>query len=242
MTGQLPSLRGLVLRPTLKAALAGEAFCAALTIGMLSQGWKGPFFQVDGDTIGQSVILFIGLKLLFQPWKGYRAGRTALSILSPPQREAAPSPSVQPDAPPSPSPPPPPAGTLEILAEARRDLATIRTNKAAINDANISAALDSLMGIAESVIQRITEDPTLMPQGRRLLAFHLDRLAEVTHRHATLARHGDAQEFKPRFLETLKLLEGHFTSSLDALSNKDRFDMDVALEALESDLRSRGVD
>jgi hypothetical protein len=236
MTNQLPSLRGLTLRPTLKAALAGEAFCAALTIGMLSQGWKGPFFQVDGDTIGQSVILFIGLKLLFQPWKGYRAGGTALSILSPPGREATPS--VRPDAP----PPPPSTATLGILTEARRDLATIQTNKTAINDPDISAALDYLVQIAESIIQRLAEDPSLMSQGRRLLSFHLDRLAEVTHRHATLARHGNAQEFKDRFLETLKLLERYFTSSLNALSDKDRFNLDVALEALESDLRSRGVD
>lgn len=135
--------------------------------------------------------------------------------------------------------------TDQLLAEARQSLAAIRTANDQIEDAKISATIDSIEGTCLKILARLEEDPSLYSQLRTFLRYYLPTTRKLLDSRAAIEQGGTQSENAKKVAErtdrVLPEIEKAFQKQLDAMDKHKYLDIQVEMDVLEGMIKSDGL-
>jgi 5-bromo-4-chloroindolyl phosphate hydrolysis protein len=131
---------------------------------------------------------------------------------------------------------------FEALEEANVKIDAIEDARQSINNAKFDQHLDRIIGKARNILTVIENDPTDLPRARKFLKVYLNGTQRVTESYAKTHRNeATTVELDSNFANVLNSIESTFDEQHEKLKKQDRFDLDVNIEVLETQLKREGI-
>ncbi|PID46428.1 MAG: 5-bromo-4-chloroindolyl phosphate hydrolysis protein [Proteobacteria bacterium] len=131
---------------------------------------------------------------------------------------------------------------FEALEAANIKIDAIETARTHINNAKFDQHLDRIIAKARNIIDVIESDPSDLPRARKFLTVYLDGTRRVTESYAKTHRNeATTVELDSNFANVLNSIESTFDEQHEKLKKQDRFDLDVNIEVLETQLKREGI-
>ena len=131
---------------------------------------------------------------------------------------------------------------FEALEAANIKIDAIESARTNINNAKFDQHLDRIITKARNIIEVIENDPTDLPRARKFLKVYLDGTQRVTESYAKTHRNdATTVELDSNFANVLNSIESTFDEQHEKLKKQDRFDLDVNIEVLETQLKREGI-
>ncbi|MEM8915526.1 MAG: 5-bromo-4-chloroindolyl phosphate hydrolysis family protein [Pseudomonadota bacterium] len=134
-----------------------------------------------------------------------------------------------------------PDEVAEAVDEALGKIDAIEKSARSIKVREFTARLNSICGIARSVVTNIEKDPGDLRRARRFLNIYLDSARQVTEKYAKTHKDLDDAELEHNFRDLLVNMENAFEEQRDRLLRNDKLDLDVEIEVLSDQLRREGI-
>jgi len=121
---------------------------------------------------------------------------------------------------------------IDAIESARKDIGNIRFDQ----------HLERITGKAREIIALIEEDPSDLPKARKFLKVYLDGTQRVTESYVKTHRNeATTDQLDTNFENVLNSIESTFDEQHEKLKNQNRFDLDVNIEVLETQLKREGI-
>ncbi|RVU86127.1 5-bromo-4-chloroindolyl phosphate hydrolysis protein [Leucothrix sargassi] len=131
---------------------------------------------------------------------------------------------------------------FEALEAANIKIDAIEGARKNINNLRFDQHLDRIIGKARNIITLIENDPNDLPRARKFLKVYLDGTQRVTESYAKTHRNeATTVELDTNFENVLNSIESTFDEQHEKLKKQDRFDLDVNIEVLETQLKREGI-
>lgn len=131
---------------------------------------------------------------------------------------------------------------FEALEAANIKIDAIESARTNINNAKFDQHLDRIISKARNIIDVIENDPNDLPRARKFLKVYLDGTQRVTESYAKTHRNeATTVELDSNFENVLNSIESTFDEQHEKLKKQDRFDLDVNIEVLETQLKREGI-
>lgn len=131
---------------------------------------------------------------------------------------------------------------FEALEAANIKIDAIESARSTINNAKFDQHLDRIIDKARNILEVIENDPNDLPRARKFLKVYLDGTQRVTESYAkTHKNEATTIELDSNFSNVLNSIESTFDEQHEKLKKQDRFDLDVNIEVLETQLKREGI-
>jgi 5-bromo-4-chloroindolyl phosphate hydrolysis protein len=131
---------------------------------------------------------------------------------------------------------------FEALEAAEIKIAGIETARKNIHNLELDQHLRSITKKARHILETIKNDPNDLDRARKFLTVYLDGTQRVAESYATTHSKGAITDtLETNFRRVLDSIEKTFDEQQEKLKENDRFDLDVKIEVLETQLRKEGV-
>lgn len=131
---------------------------------------------------------------------------------------------------------------FEALEAANIKIDAIESARININNAKFDQHLDRIIAKARNIIDVIENDPNDLPRARKFLKVYLEGTKRVTESYAKTHRNeATTVELDSNFENVLNSIENTFDEQHEKLKKQDRFDLDVNIEVLETQLKREGI-
>jgi len=131
---------------------------------------------------------------------------------------------------------------FEALEAANIKIDAIEKARIDINNAKFDQHLDRIISKARNIITVIESDPNDLPRARKFLKVYLDGTQRVTESYVKTHRNeATTVELDTNFANVLNSIESTFDEQHEKLKKQDRFDLDVNIEVLETQLKREGI-
>ena len=131
---------------------------------------------------------------------------------------------------------------FEALESANIKIDAIENARKTINNVKFDQHLDRIIGKARNILTVIENDPTDLPRARKFLKVYLNGTQRVTESYAKTHRNeATTVELDSNFANVLNSIESTFDEQHEKLKKQDRFDLDVNIEVLETQLKREGI-
>lgn len=131
---------------------------------------------------------------------------------------------------------------FEALEAANVKIDAIESARTSINNVKFDQHLDRIIGKARNILDVIENDPSDLPRARKFLKVYLDGTQRVTESYAKTHRNeATTAELDTNFENVLNSIESTFDEQHEKLKKQDRFDLDVKIEVLETQLKREGI-
>jgi 5-bromo-4-chloroindolyl phosphate hydrolysis protein len=131
---------------------------------------------------------------------------------------------------------------FEALEAAEIKIAGIEAARKNINNLELDQHLRSITKKARGILETIKNDPNDLERARKFLKVYLDGTQRVTESYAkTHRKDATTEALDSNFRRVLNSIEKTFDEQQEKLKENDRFDLDVKIEVLETQLKQEGV-
>jgi len=131
---------------------------------------------------------------------------------------------------------------FEALEAAEIKIAAIETARKNIHNLELDQHLKSIVKKARNILKVIEENPNDLDRARKFLKVYLDGTQRVTESYAkTHKQDAVTDKLESNFRRVLDTIEKTFDEQHEKLKENDRFDLDVKIEVLETQLKQEGV-
>lgn len=127
------------------------------------------------------------------------------------------------------------------IHEAEAKIAQIEAARGAISNQQYKDRLTRIADKARGVLEAIEEEPTDVRRSFRFLHVYLDGAQRVATEFGKMTGRGQAQELEGNFARVLDNIERVFEDQRQKLIAREVFDLDVQIEALNTQLENEGV-
>ncbi len=128
------------------------------------------------------------------------------------------------------------------LEAAEIKIAGIEAARKNINNLELDQHLRSITQKAREILETIKNDPNDLDRARKFLKVYLDGTQRVTESYAkTHSKEATTEALDANFRRVLDSIERTFDEQQEKLKENDRFDLDVKIEVLETQLKQEGV-
>ena len=131
---------------------------------------------------------------------------------------------------------------FEALEAANIKIDAIESARKNIGNIRFDQHLERITGKARGIIALIEEDPADLPKARKFLKVYLDGTQRVTESYVKTHRNeATTDQLDTNFENVLNSIETTFDEQHEKLKNQNRFDLDVNIEVLETQLKREGI-
>jgi len=128
------------------------------------------------------------------------------------------------------------------LEAAEIKIAGIETARKNIQNLELDQHLRNITKKAGNILETIKNNPNDLNHARKFLTVYLDGIQRVTESYAkTHRKEATTDVLDANFRRVLDLIEKTFDEQQEKLKENDRFDLDVKIEVLETQLKQEGV-
>ncbi|HFC93209.1 MAG TPA: 5-bromo-4-chloroindolyl phosphate hydrolysis protein [Leucothrix mucor] len=128
------------------------------------------------------------------------------------------------------------------LEAAEIKIAGIEAARKNINNLELDQHLKNITQKAREILETIKNDPNDLDRARKFLKVYLDGTQRVTESYAkTHSKEATTEVLDANFRRVLDSIERTFDEQQEKLKENDRFDLDVKIEVLETQLKHEGV-
>ena len=131
---------------------------------------------------------------------------------------------------------------FEALEAAEIKITGIEAARKNINNLELDKHLRNIVKKARNILKVIEENPNDLERARKFLKVYLDGTQRVTESYAkTHEQDAVTKTLDANFRRVLTSIEKTFDEQHEKLKENDRFDLDVKIEVLETQLKQEGV-
>ena len=131
---------------------------------------------------------------------------------------------------------------FEALEAAEIKIAGIEAAQKNIHNLELDQHLRNIVKKARNILKVIEENPNDLDSARKFLKVYLDGTQRVTESYAkTHSQDAVTDTLKSNFRRVLDSIEKTFDEQHEKLKENDRFDLDVKIEVLETQLKQEGI-
>ncbi|MCK5917148.1 MAG: 5-bromo-4-chloroindolyl phosphate hydrolysis family protein [Cocleimonas sp.] len=131
---------------------------------------------------------------------------------------------------------------FEALEAAEIKIAGIDAARKNINNLELDQHLRNITKKARRILETIKNNPNDLDRARKFLKVYLDGTQRVTESYAkTHSKDATTEALDANFRRVLNTIEQTFDEQQEKLKENDRFDLDVKIEVLETQLKREGV-
>lgn len=131
---------------------------------------------------------------------------------------------------------------FEALEAAEIKITGIEQARHNIHNLELDQRLRSIVKKARNILDVIEENPNDLDRARKFLKVYLDGTQKVTESYAkTHSQDATTEVLESNFRRVLDSIEKTFDEQHEKLKENDRFDLDVKIEVLETQLKQEGV-
>ena len=131
---------------------------------------------------------------------------------------------------------------FEALEAAEIKITGIETARKKINNLELDQHLRNIVKKAREILKIIEENPNDLDSARKFLKVYLDGTQRVTESYAkTHSQDAVTDTLDANFRRVLNSIEKTFDEQQEKLKENDRFDLDVNIEVLETQLKQEGI-
>ncbi|MCK5896986.1 MAG: 5-bromo-4-chloroindolyl phosphate hydrolysis family protein [Cocleimonas sp.] len=128
------------------------------------------------------------------------------------------------------------------LEAAEIKIAGIEAARKNIDNLEMNQHLIGIVKKARTILETIKNDPNDLDRARKFLKVYLDGTQRVTESYAkTRSKNATTDVLDANFRRVLDTIEKTFDEQHEKLKENDRFDLDVKIEVLETQLKKEGV-
>jgi 5-bromo-4-chloroindolyl phosphate hydrolysis protein len=128
------------------------------------------------------------------------------------------------------------------LEAAEIKIASIDAARKNINNLELDQHLRNITKKARGILETIKNDPNDLDRARKFLKVYLDGTQRVTESYAkTHSKNATTDALDANFRRVLDSIEQTFDEQQEKLKENDRFDLDVKIEVLKTQLKQEGV-
>ncbi len=129
---------------------------------------------------------------------------------------------------------------IEMLEATERKLEALEKLAARVDDPDYRATLRRIVSDSREIVHGIEEDPSDLPRARRFFTTHLDGMLRVADRYVRVQRAAPDAELVEGFATLLRDFEKTVEAHRAELLENDRFDLDVQIKVLDTQLNKEG--
>ena len=141
------------------------------------------------------------------------------------------------------------AVSKEAIAETIREggirIAEIRTAMHKIGNREIRNKIDSVCGIADSILDDFRRNPKHLKNAKRFTLYYLDATNRIVDRYSTVSANPvktpETEAVLQRTEDVLELIDDTFRKQLGKLTDGELMDLDVEITLLEKTIKSEGL-
>ncbi len=130
---------------------------------------------------------------------------------------------------------------LEILERAEARVAALERAAARIHDPGYASTLRRIVADTREIIEGILKEPADLARSRKFLNTHLAGMLRVTDSYLRVQDSDPGSELRKGFGDLLNDFERTVQDHQAALLENDRFDLEVQIEVLETQLDKDGI-
>ncbi|MCK5902504.1 MAG: 5-bromo-4-chloroindolyl phosphate hydrolysis family protein [Cocleimonas sp.] len=131
---------------------------------------------------------------------------------------------------------------IDALEAAEVKILGIETARKRINNLELDQHLKRIVKKARDILVVIEEDPKDLDRARKFLKVYLEGTQRVTESYAkTYGKEATTDVLDANFKRVLSAIEKTFDEQQEKLKENDRFDLDVKIEVLETQLKQEGI-
>ncbi len=131
---------------------------------------------------------------------------------------------------------------FEALEAAEMKILAIEDAGKKINNLELNQHLKSIVKKARNILETIKNNPNDLDRARKFLKVYLEGTQRVTESYAkTHSKNATTDVLNANFKRVLDTIEKTFDEQDEKLKENDRFDLDVKIEVLETQLKREGV-
>ncbi len=131
---------------------------------------------------------------------------------------------------------------IDALEAAEIKISGLENAKRSIKNLDLKRRLDRIIDKAREILNVIEEDPRDLQRARKFLKVYLSGAERVTQKYAeTHRRDATTDTLDANFIRVLESIEETFDTQHTRLKENDRFDLDVQIEVLETQLKQEGI-
>ena len=131
---------------------------------------------------------------------------------------------------------------FEALEAAEMKILAIEDAGKKINNLELNQHLKSIVKKARHILETIKNNPNDLERARKFLKVYLEGTQRVTESYAkTHSKNATTDVLDTNFKRVLNTIEKTFDEQDEKLKENDRFDLDVKIEVLETQLKREGV-
>ena len=136
------------------------------------------------------------------------------------------------------------AGVNEVIASGRDAMRRIRQANDIIEDAELSAQIDSIENSCQQILSLLEQRPQLLSQLRTFLRYYLPTTLKLLEARAKLedtAKTPKAREVRARISEAVGAIDKAFLKQVEALDAYRFIDLESEMDVLKDMLRADGL-
>jgi hypothetical protein len=130
---------------------------------------------------------------------------------------------------------------LEAIAEAEAKVKDIEQAAARLHNPELTRHLRLIVGQARAILRQIEEDPGDIRRARRFLVTYLDGTRDVVSKYVRQQKDVESTPLADNFRRVLESIEAVFEEQQAVLRRKESLDLEVQIEALQTQLQREGV-
>jgi len=131
---------------------------------------------------------------------------------------------------------------FDALEAAEIKITGIEAARKNINNLELDQHLRNIVKKARKILKVIEENPNDLDRARKFLKVYLDGTQRVTESYAkTHSQEAVTDTLNANFKRVLDSIEKTFDEQQEKLKENDRFDLDVKIEVLETQLKQEGI-
>ncbi len=131
---------------------------------------------------------------------------------------------------------------IDALEAAEIKISGLETARRNIKNLEFKRRLDRIINKAREILKVIEDDPRDLQRARKFLKVYLSGAERVTRKYAqTHQREATTDKLDANFSRVLESIEETFNTQQTKLKENDRFDLDVQIEVLETQLKQEGM-
>jgi hypothetical protein len=130
---------------------------------------------------------------------------------------------------------------IETLREAEAKVVEIEQAAARLHNPELTRHLRLIVGQARAILRQIEEDPGDIRRARRFLVTYLDGTRDVVSKYARQQKDLESTPLADNFRRVLESIEAVFEEQQAVLKRNESLDLEVQIEALQTQLQREGV-
>lgn len=137
------------------------------------------------------------------------------------------------------------AQVVETIKDGEKKVRQMREMKEKVSDFEVRSKIESIGKTLDKIFIELKNDPQDVKKAKKTLGYYLETTIEIIDKYISLSKHRSADskiaESLNRVEKMLTMLDEAFQKQLTGLLENNVMDLDVEIEVLEQNLKSRGM-